>query len=489
MRAIMVMFDSLNRRMLEPYGCTWVHTPNFTRLAQRAATFDNCYVGSMPCMPARRELHTGRYNFLHRAWGPLEPFDDSMPELLKRAGVHTHLVSDHYHYWEDGGGTYHARYSTWENVRGREGDPWKGHVRPPERPELEGIYCEQDEVNRLYMQEEKKLPQTRTFDLGLAFLEQNEGEDRWFLQIEEFDPHEPFLTSENYQALYENDYEGPRFDWPPYGPVTQTNEQVAHLRNQYAAVVSACDHSLGRVLDFMDAHSMWDDTLLIVNTDHGFLLGEHDVWAKCRHPFYDEVAHTPLFIWDPRSRQACVRRSALVQTIDLAPTLLDFFGQPVPRNMQGVPLAKAVAQDSPVRDAALFGIHGGQLCITDGRYVYMRAPDESKTCYNYTLMPCHMQGFFDERELADATLVPPFSFTKGYSLLRTPAFAPEGEYQNPELAKTMLFDLQADPGQRHPLEDEALEAWMANQMKCCMKESDAPLELYRRLRLAPPEQG
>ena len=70
--------------MLPPYG-GGVHAPNFTRLAERCVTFDNCYVGSMPCIPARRELHTGRYNFLHRSWGPLEPFDDLMPALLGRA--------------------------------------------------------------------------------------------------------------------------------------------------------------------------------------------------------------------------------------------------------------------------------------------------------------------------------------------------------------------------------------------------------------------
>src|SRR5450756_1722676 len=112
----MVMFDSLNRRMLSPYAqepgaCTWVQTPEFNRLAEHSVTFDNAYVGSMPCMPARRELHTGRYNFLHRSWGPLEPFDDSMPEILKQNGIATHLASDHYHYWEDGGCTYHNRYS------------------------------------------------------------------------------------------------------------------------------------------------------------------------------------------------------------------------------------------------------------------------------------------------------------------------------------------------------------------------------------------
>ena len=89
MRAIIVMFDSLNRHMLPSYADTVVDAPNFTRLAAKAVTFDNFYAGSLPCMPARRELHTGRYNFLHRSWGPLEPFDDSMPELLKRTIVRT----------------------------------------------------------------------------------------------------------------------------------------------------------------------------------------------------------------------------------------------------------------------------------------------------------------------------------------------------------------------------------------------------------------
>lgn len=73
MKAIMVMFDSLNRHMLPTYGYRDVKAPNFERLAERAVTFDNCYAGSLPCMPARRELHTGRYNFLHRSWGRWSP--------------------------------------------------------------------------------------------------------------------------------------------------------------------------------------------------------------------------------------------------------------------------------------------------------------------------------------------------------------------------------------------------------------------------------
>jgi arylsulfatase A-like enzyme len=246
MKAIMVMFDSLNRHFLPPYGCEWVHAPNFERLASRTAVFDNCYVGSMPCMPARRELHTGRYNFLHRSWGPLEPFDDSMPALLHASGVYTHLVSDHYHYWEDGGATYHNRYTSWEGVRGQEGDFWKGQVQEPEIPPHVGKRSDKwwrhDWVNRPYMVREGDQPQARTFALGLDFIETNHAQDNWFLHIETFDPHEPFFTQQVYKDLYPHDYDGPHFDWPPYQRVRETLEQVEHIRYEYAALVSMCDH-------------------------------------------------------------------------------------------------------------------------------------------------------------------------------------------------------------------------------------------------------
>ncbi|MFD9950360.1 sulfatase, partial [Nonomuraea sp. NPDC059022] len=303
MKAIMVMFDSLNRHMLPPYGGDWTHAPNFARLAERAVSFDNCYAGSMPCMPARREIHTGRYNFLHRSWGPLEPFDDSMPELLKQNGVYTHLVSDHPHYWEDGGATYHGRYNTWEFFRGQEGDPWKGRVADPETPEdlkrVRHTIYRQDWVNRPYMDTEAKHPQTLTFDAGLEFVRTNAAQDRWFVQIETFDPHEPFFTHKRYKDLYPHDYDGPHFDWPDYKRVTETPRQVDHARYEYAALLSMCDHSLGRVLDTMDELGLWEDTLLIVCTDHGLLLGEKGWWGKSVQPWYNELVHLPLFVWDP----------------------------------------------------------------------------------------------------------------------------------------------------------------------------------------------
>ncbi|WP_199730405.1 hypothetical protein [Amycolatopsis panacis] len=67
--------------------------------------------------------------------------------------------------------------------------------------------------------------------------------------------------------------------------------------------------SVGRVLDFMDAHEMWCDTMLIVNTDHGFLLGEHGWWAKPVQSWFEELVHLPMFCWELRTGVAGGRRA------------------------------------------------------------------------------------------------------------------------------------------------------------------------------------
>lgn len=492
MKVIMVMFDSLNKRMLPPYGCDWIHAPNFLRLAEKAVTFDCAYAGSLPCMPARRELHTGRYNFLHRNWGPLEPYDDSMPEILRGAGVYTHLISDHFHYWEDGGATYHSRYNTWEIVRGQAGDPWIGNVADPEIPEFLGSRTKesmpawrQDWINRKHMGTEEEQPQTQTFDKALQFIETNKKEDKWFLHIETFDPHEPFFTQQKYKDLYSHEYGGPHFDWPEYTPVKEPPEAVEHCRKEYAALVSMCDQNLGRILDKMDRENMWEDTMLIVNADHGFLLGEHDRWAKKVSPFYNEVAAIPLFIHDPRFPSAGHRKS-LVQTIDVAPTILDLYGIAPTEDMEGKPLQPVMERDEKIRDAALFGHHGMHVNCTDGRYVYMRAPNPSNAPLNhYTLVPLHMMKRFSTEELHSAELVEPFSFTKGCKILKTKAGAvlPQKSFLKPDPYETMLFDLESDPEQKRPLDNPEVEGAMIEKMVGLMRQNDAPPEQYKRLGL------
>ncbi len=494
MKAVMVMFDSLNRHYLPNYGCDWVHAPNFKRLGESSVTFDNYFCGSMPCMPARRDLHTGRYMFMHRSWGPLEPFDNSMPQILRDAGVYTHLVSDHYHYWEDGGATYHNRYTSWEGIRGQEGDRWKGQVADPRPPANINRENRHDWVNRQYMQDEASMPQAHTFARGLEFIERNAAEDSWFLQIETFDPHEPFFVQEAWRRFYEDGYDGPLFDWPGYQPVTEDEEAVKHARVQYAALVSMCDHYLGKVLDAFDEHDLWDDTMLIVNTDHGFLLGEHGWWAKGVQPCYNEIAHIPLFVHDPRHSHVSrtghsgdggadrsVRRSALCQMIDIPPTLLTFFGMQPPEEMEGRDLEPVIERDESIHESILFGFHAGHINWTDGKMLYMRAPeDDEAPAYNFTLMPTHMRNPFPISELSEAELTEPFRFTKGAPLLKVPAptGAPGGEPTEPRV--TLLFDIENDHEQMNPLEDPEREAAAIEKMTDLMVKNDAPAEAFQR---------
>ena len=506
MRMVYLLFDSLNRHVLGAYGGRAVATPNFDRLAERCVTFERHYVGSMPCMPARRDMQTGRLNFLHRAWGPLEPFDNNLPDLLREAGIYSHLITDHYHYFEDGGAGFHGRYSSWEFVRGQEKDKWKGIAEPDlERygrdyhsfdfdgrtdPDLNVAYV----VNRDFIDTEEKFPIARCFEHAVEFLDHNKKAKNWFLQLECFDPHEPFFAAGRFREGLESGYQGPVLDWLRYGRPSLDGLEAEELRANYLSLVRMCDHYLGRMLDYFDANDLWHDTALIVSTDHGLLLGEHDYWGKNRPPFFNEVAHIPLFIHHPDAAGAAgQRRHALTQTTDLMPTVLDAFGIAVPSEVRGASLVPVLHEDGRVRDACIYGQFGGSVNVTDGRYSYFRypSPDNDEPLFHYTLMPMHMRSYFEPSELAGATLAPPMGFTKGVPVLRVPVVAQARANmvrRYPLLDPvTALYDLDSDPGQTTPIEDPAITERMAALMRREMARHEAPPEAYRRLDLAPSE--
>jgi arylsulfatase A-like enzyme len=254
------------------------------------------------------------------------------------------------------------------------------------------------------------------------------------------------------------------------------------MRMEYAALLSMCDHYLGKVLDQMDALGLWDDTLLIVTTDHGFLLGEHGWWSKIRPPFYNEVARIPLFIWDPRIKVQGERRQALAQMIDIPATILEYFGFPRPATMQGTPLSNPLKSDLPIREAAIFGTHGAHINITDGQYIYMRAPASASNTplFEYTLMPTHMRGFFSVDELQELALAEPFDFTKGLKTMKIPAHPWTNGYEH----GTRLYDLNTDPGQDAPIDNPEVEARLIELLIERMKWNEAPLEQFQRMGLS-----
>lgn len=499
MKTVFLLFDSLNRSALGCYGGA-VNTPNFDRLAARSCVFDNHYAGSLPCMPARRDMHTGRLNFLHRSWGPIEPFDDSFVTQMKIAGIYSHLVSDHYHYFEDGGATYHTRYSSWDFIRGQESDPYIAMVEPPLSRFKEMYHPLQFEdtrdghrlqgmINRQAVATPQDFPVVKCVDAALDFLAQNQHAENWLLQMETFDPHEPFVAPEGYKTE-DTGYSGPILDWPRYRRVEETEQEIAELKANYAALVRFCDEQLGKLLDAFDHYNLWQDTAIIMTTDHGFLLGEHDWWAKNRMPFFNEVAHIPLMIYHPETADTAPKRiSALTQTTDLMPTMLDMFGlMPGPHVTGHSMLPLMQRQRDSIRDIALFGIFGGAINATDGRYSYFRYPDEmeTKALFEYTLMPMHNRSLFEIRELETAELYRGFSFTKGAPILQIPALKDakrsprQGGFSE---THTCLYDLETDPHQHKPFRDDEIETQLMGAMRAEMQSHEAPDEIYQRFAL------
>jgi hypothetical protein len=271
--------------------------------------------------------------------------------------------------------------------------------------------------------------------------------------------------------------------------VAENPEEIAEIRANYAALVAMCDDYFGKLLDYFDAHDLWKDTALILSTDHGFLLSEHDWWGKNRMPYYAEISRIPLIVHHPsHNSHAGARRQALTQTIDLMPTFLDLFGIEVPPEVQGRSLIPLLAEDRPIRDVAIFGVFGGPIGATDGRYTYYLYPEDlyAPGLHEYTLMPMHMTSLFTPAEMRTSQLAEPFDFTKGMPLLKIDALKDARRIPNNDRVGwavdhgTTLYDLEADPGQLHPFRDAALEARLADGIRAVLAAHDAPGEIYRR---------
>jgi len=511
MRTIFVLFDSLNRLALGAYGGAAIDTPNFDRFAQRGVTFDTHYAGSLPCMPARRDMHTGRLNFMHRPWGPLEPFDNSYAQLLSTNGIYSHLISDHLHYFENGGWGYANAFDSWDFIKGQEYDAIEVMTRPPIdrlREQFDSRHYPLHEftegrtitrgnssqdawrrsrhaINTQFMKTESDFPTAKCFARAFEFLKNNQDSDDWFLQLECFDPHEPFTAPERFAEAYRSGYSGKVLDWPLYEKVTNSEEEIAHIRGSYAALVAMCDEYFGQLLDWMDSHNAWENTAIILTTDHGYLLGEHEWWAKNKMPYYEEISHIPLMIWHPNNAdRAGSRVNDLTQTTDLMPTILDFHGIAIPKEVTSVSLQNPLSGKQGLRKQAIVGMFAGPIGITDGRYSYYLFPSdlEAPAPPMYTVMPAHMENLFSLEELKSSELTDALPFTKGAPILRM-AISPDNGQAGMDCVANWeggasLFDLSVDPNQENPIEDtdviERLHRAIAHELSL----HDACTEMY-----------
>lgn len=502
MRTVLVLLDTLRRNNLRCYNPeSRVETPNIDAFAQDSCVFDQHWIGSAPCMPARRDILCGRLNFLERGWGPVEPFDVTLPSVLKDHGVYTHITTDHCHYLRCGGEGYLQQFNTWDYHRGQEGDPWVSRIDEPDNmPEtFYGRVRRQYQLNRTQWPSEEEMPSPQTFTSACDWLADNGHAEDFFLMVEAFDPHEPFDVPDTYMDLYggseglDRDY----FEIPQYKRVSEAEvpeAAVDYVQRRYDALVTMCDHWFGTLVDCLKEQGVYDDTLIMLTTDHGYFLGERDFLGKNFMPLYNELAHLPLVVHFPGGLRAGERASQITQNIDVMPTVLDYQGIEVPREVQGVSL-KPLATDPAARaqDWALFGYHAMDVNITDGRYTYMRAPVPSNgPCYEYAAIPTTIRRYLGV-ENPEAIEAGRFLPRTAYPVFKVPVEKPgiidQSDDALKEVADSRLFDLAVDYAQEDDLtlrddpEAKAAENAMVDLLLAAMDAAEAPEEQYERLGL------
>lgn len=500
---IVVLLDSLNRRMTGPYGGTEFETPNLDRLARRSVRFDRHYAGSLPCMPARHDILVGALDFLWRPWGSIEVWEQSVVRSLVLSGVTTALVSDHPHLFEAGGENYHTDFTAWEYERGHEGDPWRTRPDPswsgaPALPAAEGPRPMPYDVSRTWFRSEDDFPGPRTMRRAAEWLETNAGaHDRFLLVVDEFDPHEPFDTPEPWASRYDPEWDGPRLIWPPYttdavasGKLTEA--QARNIRANYGAKLSFIDHWLGRLLDVVDRHGLWEDTAVVLCTDHGHYLGERDLFGKPGVPVYPELGHLPLLVAWPG--HAPGRVDALTTSVDLHATLLEVFGvEAGDHRTHGRSLVPLLTGEADrVRDWLLCGIWGRHVEVVDDHRLFARAPVEenlplSMWSNRWSSMPVTS---FPQLRLPRPDRRAAIDFMPGSDIpvLRQPFvpgdLLPFWAYGcRPD--DHHLYDLADDPAASANLAGEGgrREAEALDLLRAALDELEAPAEQYERLGL------
>ncbi len=509
---VVLLLDSLNRHLIGPYGSEEFDTPNLDRLAARSVRFDRHVTGSLPCMPARHDLLTGSMDFLWRPWGSIELWEEPVTAELRRHDVTAMLVSDHPHLFETGGENYHCDFTAWDYVRGHEGDPWRTTVDPswigaPALPARPGPLAHPYDRSRTWFRDEGDFPGPRTMATAAAWLEhQAPAAERYLLVVDEFDPHEPFDTPEPWASRYD-DSDDERIIWPPYAVRAVERgvlsaDDARRLRAAYGAKLSMIDHHLGRVLDVLDRREAWDDTAVVLCTDHGHYLGEKDVFGKPGVPLYQVMSHIPLLVAWPGQPARTV--DALTTTVDLHATLCDVFGVTPSHRTHGrsmVPLLDGSAD--AIRDWALMGIWGREVHVTDGHRKYVRAPQGdnaplSMWSNRWSTMPIH--SFPDIRlPKPDDRAVLDRMPGSDVPVIRQPFAAGDDLpfWASTRFTGDHLWDLDEDPTEDHDLVGGTagggsagrrpagrVEREAADLLRHALDEVEAPADHYVRLGLA-----
>jgi choline-sulfatase len=381
---LLLMADDLNCD-LGCYGATTVPTPNIDRLAARGVKFERAYCQYPLCSPSRSSLFTGRRpnatgvlsnpspkNPLAPHFRQLLPDAITLPQLFKRQGWFSARVGKMYHYGvpNDIGTSSFDDYYSWDLVINPRGIDREIHDR---------IFSLQPgqfggTVSWLAAEGEDH---EHTDGIGateaIRLLERFKKEARpFFLGVGFYRPHTPYVAPRKYFERYPLDQialptvsseDKARVPAPAYASAkkeqeTMTDAQRREAIQAYHASITFMDAQLGRVTEALDRLGLTDNTIVVFASDHGYHLGDHGLWQKMS--LFERCARVPLIISAPRAKANGQASKAIVELIDLYPTLAELCGLTAPRELEGTSLAALL--DDParkVKPAALTQVRRG----------------------------------------------------------------------------------------------------------------------------------
>ncbi|MEE3337004.1 MAG: hypothetical protein VX255_11480, partial [Candidatus Latescibacterota bacterium] len=193
---------------------------------------------------------------------------------------------------------------------------------------------------------------------------------------------------------------------------------------------------------------------------------------------YQKLVHIPLIVSQPEIDDG--RRQALTATMDLMPTVMDWFDAKIHAHVHGRSLQHVLDGSADHHDTVLYGYFGKYINLTDGQYTYCRQAIVDSTVHHHTLMPVGFSDFEGREKLASAELGVFLENAHDVPRLRFPV---KSRRHRDAVDFNLIYDVQTDPQQQSLVKDDALEARLAQQMRSLLKRFDAPPCQYERMGL------
>jgi choline-sulfatase len=344
-----IVADDLAPYAVGAYGCTRVKTPHIDRLAADGLRFDRAYCNSPVCTASRAAFITGRYPRtvgVTRLPTPLPETEQTLADLLKKAGYDTAAIGKmHFNSPLKHGFDLRldlADHQAYLKEHGKKPLPDGVEVQPPWRPFKDPAAVWLNSACRPFGAADEDMAGTFFAVRAAQYLA--ERRDRpFFLMVSFYEPHSPFHFPVEYRGRHAPDEypvpkAGPEDDWQiPAVFRDLSDKQKQGIIAAYHTSVEFLDKNVGLVLDALKQSGHDRDTVVVFIGDHGYMLGQHGRFEK--HCCFEPAVRAPLIVRWPGHVKPGRATDALVEFIDIVPSLLEACGRPVPATVQGRSLA------------------------------------------------------------------------------------------------------------------------------------------------------